>query len=533
MSAQVDRFVHERLPTRSAWPEMLYPAHSLAGDAPLNLVHELLDKALHLPWCDRPLFREPGLTLSYRQVHAMVNQRAHALVSLGLLPGNRVLLRGTNSVGFALAWLAVVKAGMIAVATMPLLRAKELGDIMLKAQPQWALCDVRLMDEMSLAHQQSSLKVMPFGDPDAPHGLEVLSAAQDTQFTPCPTVGDDIALLAFTSGTTGTPKAACHSHLDVWSACQAWPLHGLCAEPDDVVVGTPPLAFTFGLGGLLLFPMVAGASVYYPQGPLNPEAMVLAMQDAGCTICYTAPTLYRQMAPVIAKHPVTSLRISVSAGEALPQAARRLWKDITGIEMMDGIGATEMFHIFISSNAKTPAGSLGQVVTGYEACVMNDHGDVLPHVSVGRLAVRGPTGCKYLDDHRQSTYVQHGWNFPGDAVSQDAQGFFYYQSRADDMIISAGYNIGGPEVEDALLTHPAVAECGVVGKPDAERGMIVQAFCVLREGHVPDVLLVKNLQDHVKSTLAPYKYPREIVFLDQLPRTPTGKLQRFRLRTSS
>lgn len=536
MSAQSDRFVHNRLPPRSAWPDFIYPPHSSSGEQTLNLVHELLDKSLEKPWADQALFHEPGLSWTYRQVHHMVNQRAHALLEMGLVPGNRVLLRGTNSVGFALAWLAVVKAGLIAVATMPLLRAKELGEIIGKAQPALALCDIQLMDEMQIAQQQHTTEVLltPFGDASLPHGLEALSDRQSPSFTACPTRGDDIALLAFTSGTTGTPKAACHSHLDVFSACQAWPLHVLHARPTDVVLGTPPLAFTFGLGGLLLFPMVAGASVYYPRGPLNPETMVRAMQTSACTICYTAPTFYRQMAAVIAQQPVPSLRISVSAGEALPHATRQLWKECSGIDMTDGIGATEMFHIFISTDSTSNrAGSMGRVVPGYEACVMNEHGEVLPPGTVGRLAVRGPTGCKYLDDTRQSTYVQHGWNFPGDAVLQDEDGYFFYQSRADDMIISAGYNIGGPEVEDALLTHPAVAECGVVGKPDAERGMVVQAFCVLRPGHEAGPVLVKALQDHVKTTLAPYKYPREVVFLDQLPRTPTGKLQRFRLRQLS
>jgi 2-aminobenzoate-CoA ligase len=320
--------------------------------------------------------------------------------------------------------------------------------------------------------------------------------------------------------------------LDVWSACQAWPLSVLKASSSDIVLGTPPLAFTFGLGGLLLFPMVAGASVFLPSGHLSPEAMLLAMQDAGCTICYTAPTFYRQMAPLMAAVSVPSLRVCVSAGEALPDTTRQLWKQSCGIEMLDGIGATEMFHIFISSPPeRVRAGSLGQVVPGYEACVLDEQGAPVPHGQVGRLAVRGPTGCKYLDDARQATYVQQGWNFPGDAVFQDADGYFHYQSRADDMIISAGYNIAGPEVEDALLKHPAVLECAVVGKPDSERGMVVQAFCVLSPGFVANEAIVKLLQEHVKSSLAPYKYPRDVVFLEALPRTPTGKLQRFKLRS--
>lgn len=533
MSAQTDRFVHDRLPPRSAWPVFIYPPGSPTGTQSLNLVHELLDKALHAPWADMVLFRDPLQSITYREAHALVNQRVGVLRRWGLEPGNRVLLRGTNSVGLALAWLAVVKAGLVAVATMPLLRAKELGEIIAKAQPSLVLCDVMLLDELQLAMSLPShgVRLIPFADPSIPHGLEALSAHASTDEASCPTTGDDIALLAFTSGTTGSPKAACHSHLDVWSACQAWPRHVLNATHTDVVVGTPPLAFTFGLGGLLLFPMTVGASVYFAHGPLTPATMVQAMQDAGCTICYTAPTFYRQMAALIATHPVSSLRTCVSAGEALPVATRQLWRANTGIDLLDGMGATEMFHIFISSPPhSTKPGSIGQAVPGYEACVLDGQCQPLPPDQFGQLAVRGPTGCKYLSDERQHNYVRHGWNLTGDTVMMDAQGYVHYQARSDDMIISAGYNIGGPEVEDALLMHPAVQECGVIGKPDPERGMVVQAFCVLAPDFTPGPHLVKELQDHVKQHLAPYKYPRNIVFVDQLPRTPTGKLQRFKLR---
>jgi 2-aminobenzoate-CoA ligase len=322
-----------------------------------------------------------------------------------------------------------------------------------------------------------------------------------------------------------------HTHRDLLSACEAWPRHVLQARPDDIVMGSPPLAFTFGLGGLLLFPMWAGASVYYPDGAYTPARMVELMARVGCTLCYTAPTFYRQMAPLIQQHPVPSLRISVSAGEALPDATRQLWKQASGIEMIDGIGATEMFHIFISAaGAHVRAGAIGQVVPGYQARVVDEQGHELPRGTVGRLAVIGPTGCRYLNDARQTRYVRDGWNYPGDTFMQDEAGYFYYQARDDDMIITAGYNVGGPEVEDSLLQHPAVAECGVVAKPDAERGMIVKAYCVLRAGHAASPELVKQLQDHVKAHLAPYKYPREIEFMSQLPRTETGKLQRFRLR---
>lgn len=529
-----DRFVHAQLPAPSEWPVFLSLENEPQPDHAFNLVDHLLHGSLQQAWADRPLFRSSSQTLTYREVVALVNQRVRVLVhELQLQSGNRVLIRGGNSVDFALAWLAVVKAGLIAVATMPMLRAKELGDVISQAQPVLALCDPLWLDELLIAQSQHPVlkQVMCFDRADDPDSLDSRSTSHAADDLPISTFPDDVALLAFTSGTTGKPKAACHSHRQVWAACQAWPKHVLQARSDDLVIGTPPLAFTFGLGGLLLFPMVAGASVFFPEGSLPAERMVEVMAQTKCTVCYTAPTFYRQMAAFIQPSTLPDLRLCVSAGEALPAATRRLWFEHTGIDLLDGIGATEMFHIFISSSpGSLKPGSLGKVVPGYEACVMDEHGQEVARGVPGRLAVRGPTGCRYLNDARQSTYVQAGWNFPGDTVSQDAEGNFFYHARSDDMIVSSGYNISGPEVEDALLSHEAVAQCAVIGKPDMERGMVVQAFCVLASGIEANADMVKALQDHVKKHLAPYKYPRDIVFVDSLPRTPTGKLQRYRLR---
>ncbi|WP_374412615.1 benzoate-CoA ligase family protein [Hydrogenophaga sp.] len=539
-SAQTDRFVHDGLPPKEQWPELRYDLPELqALPAQLNVVQALFDRAVAAGHADRLLFRSDERTLTYAQARAEVNRLANALADLGLQPGNRVLLRGGNSVAMALAWLAVVQSGLIAVATMPLLRATELKAIIDKSRPAAALCDVKLQDELKAALAQSpetsSLPLRLFNTGDAAvvleHSLEALARHASDQATPCPTSADDIALLAFTSGTTGSPKAAVHSHRDVLAACETWPRHVLRATPDDIVMGSPPLAFTFGLGGLLVFPMWAGASVYFPSIPYTPEAMVKLIGQVGATICYTAPTFYRQMAAFAKQHGIGRLRLSVSAGEGLPDATRQLWKDASGLEMLDGIGATEMFHIFISAApAEVKRGAIGRVVPGYEAKIVDEHGKDLPRGQVGRLAVRGPTGCRYLDDARQANYVQDGWNFPGDAFVQDDDGYFVYQARTDDMIITAGYNVAGPEVEAALLQHPAVAECGVVGKADDERGMVILAYVVLKPGQAADAAQVKVLQDHVKHTLAPYKYPREVRFVDALPRTETGKLQRFALR---
>lgn len=534
-----DRFVLDRLPPREQWPQRIDNLPAALTGQPVNAITTLWARAEQAGWANRPLLRSEKEVLTYAETKDRVNKLVAALtVSLGLTPGQRVLLRGPNSIDLAVAWLAVVQAGLISVCTMPLLRAKELGDIIDKSQPALALCDARLLEELRAANEArpGSRQILSWGaGGDDSDSLESWMARAQTPSTPSAALPDlpdnPVALLAFTSGTTGAPKAAVHTHRDLLAACEAWPRHVLKARPDDIVMGSPPLAFTFGLGGLLLFPLWAGASVYFPDGAYTPARMVELMATVGCTLCYTAPTFYRQMAPLIQQHPVPSLRISVSAGEALPDATRQLWKQASGIEMLDGIGATEMFHIFISSaGADVRPGAIGKVVPGYQAHIVDEHGREVPHGTVGRLAVIGPTGCLYLDDPRQTNYVRDGWNFPGDTFMQDDAGYFYYQARDDDMIITAGYNVGGPEVEDALLQHPAVAECGVVAKPDAERGMIVKAFCVLRTGFTASPELVTQLQDHVKTHLAPYKYPREIEFMPQLPRTETGKLQRFRLR---
>ncbi|MES2245452.1 MAG: AMP-binding protein [Pseudomonadota bacterium] len=532
-SVQTDRFVHDRLPPPDQWPQMRYELPELQIPAQANLVDVLFERADQRGLSDRPFLRSDKIILSYADAHERVKHIAQVLTEdLQLVPGNRVLLRGGNTIGMALAWLGVVKAGLVAVATMPLLRAKELGEIIAKSQATVALCDAGLLAELQAARDldPTLTTIVPF-NLNEPDSLAVRAAGKDGQFAPCRTSADDIAMMAFTSGTTGTPKAAVHTHRDVLAACEAWPRHVLQATPDDIVMGSPPLAFTFGLGGMLVFPMWAGASVYYPGIPYTPEAMVKLINEVGATICYTAPTFYRQMAAFAKQHGVPTLRICVSAGEGLPDATRQLWKDATGIEMTDGIGATEMFHIFISAApADVRRGAIGKVVPGYTAKVVDDEGREVPRGTIGKLAVIGPTGCRYLDDARQTNYVKNGWNYPGDAFLQDADGYFFFQSRADDMIITSGYNVGGPEVEDALLKHPAVAECGVIGEPDDERGMVVKAFVVLKPGQEAGEAMTRLLQDHVKAALAPFKYPRRIEFVGSLPRTETGKLQRFKLR---
>ncbi len=543
-SAHLDTFTRDHLPPAEALPDFVFDGPRLQFAAQLNCVGELLDRRVAQGEGARLclLGAAPDgspIRWTYADVHRRVNQMAHVLVAtLQVIPGNRVLLRGANAPLLAVMWLAVVKAGAVAVGSMPLLRAKELVQIIQKAQITHALCDARLGDELQLARAQCAVlrSVMTFNGSDADPGssVEAAMASQPTSFDAVATAADDTCMIAFTSGTTGQPKGTMHFHRDVMASCACWPPSVLRPTADDVFIGSPPLAFTFGLGGLLLFPLHVGASTVLIE-KATPDALLEAMATYRATICFTAPTSYRVMAAKVGKHDLRALRKCVSAGESLPAATRMLWKDATGIEMIDGIGATEMLHIFISADeAHAKPGATGTPVSGYVAAVLDEQGRPVPPGTVGRLAVKGPTGCKYLDDDdRQRQYVQNGWNLTGDAYLVDADGHYVYQARTDDMIISGGYNIAGPEVEGALLLHPAVAECAVVAGDDAERGQIVKAFVVLKQDHRPDDAMVRTLQDFVKATIAPYKYPRAIVFTSALPRTETGKLQRFKLRGSA
>jgi 2-aminobenzoate-CoA ligase len=536
-SAHTDTFARDHLPAPQDQAELLFELPTLQFAARLNCAQLLLDAQVQRGWGERVAVLGDGVRWSYAQLLATTNQIAHVLVQrMQLVPGNRVLLRGANTPWLAACWLAVVKAGGIAVGTMPLLRARELVGVVQKARISHALCDQRLAEELQLALPScpSLQRVMYFNGPALPDALELSAAAQANHFDAVDTACDDVCVMAFTSGTTGQPKAAMHDHRDVMAAAACWPPHVLCAQASDVFIGSPPLAFTFGLGGLLVFPLSIGASTVLVE-KTSPADLLQAINTYRATVCFTAPTSYRAMAAVLSEKAnvlqTRSLRKCVSAGEALPAATRSAWHSATGITLIDGIGSTELFHIFISATeAQAKPGATGLPVPGYTATILGDGGQELPTGQVGRLAIKGPTSCKYLDDPRQAQYVQNGWNITGDAYSVGADGQFVYHARTDDMIISGGYNIAGPEVEAALLLHPAVAECGVVGVPDEARGMRVQAFVVLKLGHAASDATAQLLQDFVKATIAPYKYPRGITFVAQLPRTETGKLQRFKLK---
>jgi 2-aminobenzoate-CoA ligase len=528
-SGHRDSFARDNLPPRAQWPEFRFALPELRYPLRLNCAVELLDRNIAQARGDHPALVTPAEALSYRQLAERVDRLANVLTrELGLVPGNRVLLRSANTAWMVAAHFAVWKAGGVVVATMPLLRAKEIGQMLRKARIGHALCDARLAAEMHKAATEApDLRHLVFwGDGD----LESRCAAVPVRFDACDTAADDVCLIAFTSGTTGEPKGTMHFHRDILAICDSYARHVLRPEPSDVFIGSPPLAFTFGLGGLVLFPFrVGAAAVLLEKAP--PEALLPAITRHRATVCFTAPTAWRAMAAQALAHDLSSLRKCVSAGEALPKPTFEAWRMATGLTLMDGIGATEMLHIFIGAPKEAVCpGSTGLPVPGYEARVIDDEGKEVPRGTIGRLAVRGPTGCRYLADPRQANYVRGGWNVTGDTYLQDQDGYFWYQARSDDMIVSAGYNIAGPEVEAALLSHPAVRECGIVGVPDAERGQIVKAYVVLKEGVAPDEATAKALQEHVKAVIAPYKYPRAVAFLDALPRTETGKLKRFALR---
>jgi 2-aminobenzoate-CoA ligase len=534
-SAHLDTFALDNLPPRSQWPEFLLERPEFRYPLRMNCATELLDKMVSRGFGHRAVIRAPEGGCTYTELYAQANRIANVLVrDMGLRPGNRVLLRGPNNPMMAACWFAVMKAGGVCVATMPLLRAKELTEIVRKAEIGFALCDKRLAAELEAARPACpTLKAVKYWYDDARDSLDALCVRAPQVFANVDTAAEDVALIAFTSGTTGKPKGTMHFHRDVLAMCDAFPRSCLGAAKDDVFCGTPPLAFTFGLGGMLAFPMRVGASTVLVE-KLAPETLLETIQRFKATVCFTAPTMYRAMAGLARGYDLRTLKKCVSAGEALPDATRQLFRESTGIEIIDGIGSTEMMHIFISHTPeRVRRGATGYAVPGYRATVLDEEGNRCKPGVVGRLAVKGPTGCRYLADDRQKNYVQNGWNVTGDAYLMDEDGYFFYQARTDDMIISAGYNIAGPEVEGALLAHPAVAECGVVGAPDAERGTIVKACVVLKPGNEKSEAMAKQLQEHVKNAIAPYKYPRAIEFVDALPRTETGKLQRFKLRSFS
>jgi 2-aminobenzoate-CoA ligase len=534
-SSHVDTFTRDNLPPQDEWPDFLldgfdYPEH-------VNAAVELTDRLVEKGFGDHTALIGNGRRRTYKELSDWTSRIAHALVeNYGLKPGNRVLIRSANNPAMVACWLAATKAGAVVVNTMPMLRAGELAKIVDKAEISLALCDTRLMDEMVACAKESRFlkKVIGF-DGTANHDAELDRVALDksVRFDAVKTGRDDVALLGFTSGTTGVPKATMHFHRDLLIIADGYAKEVLGVTPDDIFVGSPPLAFTFGLGGLAIFPLRFGAAATLLE-QATPPNMIAIIENYKATVSFTAPTAYRAMLKAMDEGAdLSSLRVAVSAGETLPAPVFEEWEQKTGKPILDGIGATEMLHIFISNrfDDRKP-GSTGKPVGGYEAMIVDDEMKEVARGTVGRLAVRGPTGCRYMADERQRNYVRGGWNLTGDSFTQDDDGFFHFAARSDDMIVSAGYNIAGPEVEAALIAHPDVAECAVIGAADAERGEIVEAHVVLVEGVARDAATVKRLQDHAKATIAPYKYPRSVKFIDALPKTQTGKIQRFRLRQS-
>lgn len=532
-TGHTDSFTRDRLPPEGAWPALNLGKYAYQDW--LNVGVELSDRVVENGFGDHVALIGNGRSRTYKELTDWTNRIANALVQdYGLKPGNRVLIRSANNPAMVACWLAATKAGAVVVNTMPMLRTGELTKIVDKAEITHALCDTRLMEDLLVCERSSGfLKTVVGFDGTANHDAELdrVALKKSVRFEPARTGRDDVALLGFTSGTTGEPKATMHFHRDLLIIADGYAREVLDVTPDDVFVGSPPLAFTFGLGGLAIFPLRFGAAAALLE-QASPANMIELIQEHKATVCFTAPTAYRVMLKAMdAGADLSSLRAAVSAGETLPGPVYAEWMAKTGKPMLDGIGATEMLHIFITNRfGDHRPDCTGKPVAGYEAKIVDEKMNEVPRGETGRLAVRGPTGCRYLADDRQAKYVREGWNLTGDAFWQDDEGYFHFAARTDDMIVSAGYNIAGPEVEAALLSHPAVLECAVVGAADAERGQIVEAHVVLAPGHDGDALLIKLLQDHVKKMIAPYKYPRRVTFVEALPKTATGKIQRFQLR---
>jgi 2-aminobenzoate-CoA ligase len=534
-SGHVDDFTRRNLPPPAEWPRLLLDRPEFQYPDYLNAAVELTDRMVEKGFGDHTALIGNGRQRTYKELADWSNRLAHALVeNYGVKPGNRVLIRSGNNPALVAAWLAATKAGAVVVNTMPLLRAGELAKIVDKAEIALALTDSRIADELvACAKTSRFLKQVVNFDGTSNHDAELdrVALSKPVRFEAVKTGRDDVALLGFTSGTTGEPKATMHFHRDLLIIADGYARDVLQVTPDDVFVGSPPLAFTFGLGGLAIFPLRFGATVTLLENAA-PAEMIRIIETYKATICFTSPTAYRaMMAAMDQGADLSSLRLAISAGETLPAPVFESWTQKTGKTILDGIGSTELLHIFISNRTgSAAAGSTGTPVSGYEAKIVDDNMNEMPPGAIGKLAVRGPTGCRYLADGRQSNYVRDGWNLTGDSFTRDEQGHFSFVARSDDMIISSGYNIAGPEVETALLSHPCVAECGVVGAPDEARGMIVKAYVVLTASAVASDALTSALQEHVKQTIAPYKYPRAIEYVAQLPKTETGKLKRFALR---
>lgn len=535
-TAHIDTFTRDHLP-----PEALQPDYLLEGfDYPerLNVGYELTDAMVAKGFGDHTALIGNGRQRTYKELSDWTNRLAHVLVDdLGVKPGNRVLIRSANNPAMVACWLAATKVGAVVVNTMPMLRAGELAKYVEKARIEFALCDSRLMDELeACAAESPDLRRVVAFDGTSSHEAELdrLALQKPVRFDAVPTGRDDVALLGFTSGSTGQPKATMHFHRDLLIIADGYAKEVLGVQPEDIFVGSPPLAFTFGLGGLAIFPLRFGATATLLE-TASPANMIEIIETFKATVCFTAPTAYRVMLRAMEDGAdLSSLRAAVSAGETLPKPVYDDWIAQTGKPMLDGIGATELLHIFISNRFDDhKPGCTGRPVNGYEAKILNEDGSEAAVNEVGRLAVRGPTGCRYLADDRQAEYVADGWNITGDSFSKDADGYFHFAARNDDMILSAGYNIAGPEVEAALLAHDAVAECAVIGAPDSERGSIVEAHIVLLESWDASEALAETLKDHVKATIAPYKYPRSIRFCKALPKTATGKVQRFKLKQAA
>jgi 2-aminobenzoate-CoA ligase len=535
-TAHRDHFTRDNLPPAEDWPEFLmdnfqYPEW-------LNAAVELTDAMVVKGFGDNTALIGNGRRRTYKELTDWTNRIAHALIEhYGVEPGNRILIRSANNPAMVACWLAATKVGAVVVNTMPMLRAGELAQIVDKAEISLALCDTRIMEDMvACAKESRFLKRVVGFDGTANHDAELDRIALDkpVRFEAVKTGRDDVALLGFTSGTTGEPKATMHFHRDLLMIADGYAKEVLNVQPDDIFVGSPPLSFTFGLGGLAIFPLRFGAAATLLE-QATPPKMIEIIETYKATISFTAPTAYRVMLQAMNDGAdLSSLRVAVSAGETLPAPIYEAWMAKTGKPLLDGIGSTEMLHIFISNRLDDSGpGRTGKPVTGYEAIIVDDDMREVPHGEIGKLAVRGPTGCRYMADDRQKKYVRDGWNLTGDTFVQDAHGYFHFAARSDDMIISSGYNIAGPEVEAALLAHPDVSECAVIGAPDEARGQIVQAHIVLCAGIPADDATIKRLQDHVKQVIAPYKYPRSIKFVDALPKTATGKIQRFQLRQAN
>ncbi len=531
-------------PPRELWPRFgLDFPEAREWPAKLNIAEVLVDD--NLKRGDKPAILYEDRQIKYRELQLMINKFGNALKVLDVKPYDRVMLRLPNIPEFIVSSLAVQKLGAVSVPTFTLLKAKELSYIASDCEAKVLITTPSLLEDVEKAKGElKTIRHIVLADAK-PSEVEAPYIAFDylmddfkeaTGLEPVRVDQDEVTLLLYTSGTTGPPKGCIHTHRHYLAVADCYAKNVLQAREDDVWGGPPTMAFAYGHTGLICNPLRHGATTsLVGSGRFEPASMFQLIEKHGISVFYGVPTAYRTMVALKherGKYDFSSLRVCVTAGEPCPPSLYYTIKEFFGCEVLEHMGCTELFNGFISTRfGQVKPGSMGLAVPGYDVRILGDDGNEVKTGEVGHLAVAGPIGIRYWKlPEKQAESVRNGWNHTGDMAYKDEEGFFWFASRSDDIIKTAAYRVSPHEVEEALIKHGAVAEAGVIGVPDLERGQIIKAFIVLKPDHKPSSRLEEELRVFVKDQIAPYKAPKEVEFVKELPKTETGKIRRAELK---